>query len=94
MFKFKVVGEVKVRPDIRRNDWKWKNSTPSGTVFVGVRKDVEAGNFDVVQAFCRDEGEPDFYGDGYQHKVYDTYAEALAVARKLVLALEADPMGV
>ncbi|NDD53212.1 hypothetical protein EBZ39_04920 [bacterium] len=95
MFKFKVVGEVKVAPVIRKNDWRWRNSTPAGAIVVAVRKDVEAGSYDVVSDFVCREHAPYLMGNSYEDKVYNTYTEALRAARRLVAKLEsaADPLG-
>jgi hypothetical protein len=89
MFKVKIVGEVKVYANIDRNDWQWRRSTPEYTLFIGVRKDVEAGSYDVVVAGVnRFNSTPDFRTDSEEDKVYDTYAEALNAARRITAQLE------
>lgn len=89
MFKIKIVGEVKVHANIVRNDWQWRRSTPESTWFIAVRKDVEAGSFDVVKTVVnRFNPRPDFRKGGVKDRVYNTYTEALAAAQKLTAQLE------
>ena len=92
MFKIKIVAEVKVAPEIHRNDWGWRKSCPAGVHVIAVRKDIETGSFDVVRDFVIREHEPYLMGDPEEHKVYDTYAEALRAARRITAACEADPV--
>lgn len=80
MFKIKIVGEV---------------STEGAVWLVAVRKDVEAGSYDVVLTVInRVNPRPNFRRDGEERKVYDTYAEALNAARKITAGLEGATAGV
>lgn len=92
LFKIKIVGEVKVSPEIYRNDWRWRKSVPAGVHVIAVRKDIEAGTFDVTRDFAIRGYEPYLMGDPEEHRVYDTYAEALRAARRITAACEADPV--
>jgi hypothetical protein len=62
---------------------------PECTLFIAVRKDVEAGSYDVVvSGVNRFNPEPDFRTDSEERKVYDTYPAALKAARRITARLE------